>query len=224
MSISLREAKRLCTAKEFELVEMSTGGRATELSPAELKRSIARARKLRNKYRDLAERQHREAVGKQGPRGARPSQSNDRTLLKQQLFEETQARFEAQLGEVAGDEPQQEQQEPAREARRSPQAARAGGAYSQQMGMKRKPMHPIVGERRRSSALAGRWGKRTANPGEVAANDPVSPRNISLLSEAFTSRLPRKRLHFAESARQHIVGHVGAMTRHNQARRDSHND
>jgi DNA-binding FadR family transcriptional regulator len=70
---------------------------------------VARSRKLADKYRELARRQRREARGKQPPQGKKPAKGGERTALKQQLFEETLARYqdrlsalEAKAGKKAG--------------------------------------------------------------------------------------------------------------------------
>jgi hypothetical protein len=97
MVITINRAKALCTSSELDLVHWSKSPRASELTPARLKQKIDRARKLRDKQRDLADRQRREARGKQGPRGKRPSKGNDTTREKQQLFQETLERFEAAM-------------------------------------------------------------------------------------------------------------------------------
>lgn len=97
MPIRTPEAKQLCTAAELDFFVASLAGALREATPAELKRGLARARRLRDKYRQLAEQQRREARGKQSPRGRRPSQGNERTRRKQQLFDEVLTRFDNEL-------------------------------------------------------------------------------------------------------------------------------
>ena len=92
MPIATREARQLAGASEWSLIESSLTDRVRELPPARLKSKIARARTLRNKYRDLAKRQHRKA---QPRRSGRPDEAlNARTKRKVQLFEEVLARLE----------------------------------------------------------------------------------------------------------------------------------
>lgn len=97
MPISRPTAQRLCTKPEFELVEASFPARAKQLTPGRLRQKVVRARKLRDKYRDLAKRQRLEARGKRAPQRSRPAQGNENTDRKAQLFQETLDRFEAQL-------------------------------------------------------------------------------------------------------------------------------
>jgi hypothetical protein len=94
MAISTQKAKALCTATEFQLVQASTPQRAKSLTPSQLKQKIDRARKLRDKYRDLAKKQRGEARGKRKPTGTRPAKGNERTVEKAQLFQETLGRFQ----------------------------------------------------------------------------------------------------------------------------------
>jgi hypothetical protein len=95
MPITTREAQQLSTAGEWTLVKASQADNIRELTPARLKAKIGRARTLRNKYRDLAKRQHRKA---QPRRTGRPYEAlNARTGRKAELFEQVLARFEKEL-------------------------------------------------------------------------------------------------------------------------------
>jgi hypothetical protein len=94
MAISRSSAKRLTTKPEWELVEASISTNARELSTARLRQKLSRARKLRDKYRDLARRQSGEARGKRKPQRTRGAQGSDNTERKLQLFREVVDRFE----------------------------------------------------------------------------------------------------------------------------------
>lgn len=97
--IPIRQAKSLCTAAEFELVHWSTSKRVEDLTPARLVAKRDRARKLRDKFRDLANQQKREIRGKGDARRSKPATDNRNTRIKEQLFAETVQRFEAALAE-----------------------------------------------------------------------------------------------------------------------------
>lgn len=101
MTITLRQARPLCTKSELELVQWSTPKRITELDTTRLRQKLARARKLRDKFRDLGDSQKRQIRGKEAraSKGG-PAQDNRNTRLKQQLFEETVERFEKALAKV----------------------------------------------------------------------------------------------------------------------------
>jgi hypothetical protein len=95
MPITTREARQLSTAGEWTLVQASQADRIRALGPARLKGKIARARTLRDKYRDLGKRQHRKA---QPARSGGPYEAlNVRTRRKAELFEQVLGRFEAEL-------------------------------------------------------------------------------------------------------------------------------
>lgn len=97
MAISRSTAARLCTTQEMQLVDASFPAKSRELTPSRLRQKIERARKLRDKYTDLARRQRLEARGKAEPRRSRPAARNDNTLRKAQLFEEVLERFQSRL-------------------------------------------------------------------------------------------------------------------------------
>ena len=94
MVYNRRHAAGLASAAELELFEASLGSRLRAHEPAALRRLIQRARRLRDKQRDLLRRQ--------GLRpGSRPAgDANLRTRQKQKLFEEALERFERRLEEL----------------------------------------------------------------------------------------------------------------------------
>jgi len=98
MTITMKQARPLCTKSELELVEWSTPKRIKDLDASRLRQKLSRARKLRDKFRDLGDSQKRQIRGKEG-RAAKggPAQDNRNTRLKQQLFAETIERFEKAL-------------------------------------------------------------------------------------------------------------------------------
>lgn len=108
MRIDFAQARRLATASELELVDASKRGALTKLSPAELRRNVSRTRALRDKWREQAEKQRRQA---QHQTGQRETAESGRTRKKAELFAEVLRRFEEQLqktgasGEAAGRRP-----------------------------------------------------------------------------------------------------------------------
>jgi hypothetical protein len=100
--ISRATASRLCTRPELDLVDASYPANAKLLSPGRLRQKVGRARKLRDKYRDLARRQRSESRGKSEPRRSRPAAGHDNTTRKAELFAEVLDRFEAQLERSSG--------------------------------------------------------------------------------------------------------------------------
>jgi hypothetical protein len=95
-------AKKLLTASELALFDASRRDEIGALDERTLKSKLERTRRLRDKYRDLARRQHlatRNRTGtKRGPRG----DANFRTAEKDVLFTELLGRFEARLAQRQG--------------------------------------------------------------------------------------------------------------------------
>lgn len=93
MTYDRRRIRKLTTSSEFGLVDASFAPAILSHSARILRSNIARARRLREKQRDLQRRQrlaHRDRVGtKQG--------AAQRTARKAEIFDETLARFTRRL-------------------------------------------------------------------------------------------------------------------------------
>lgn len=100
MAISKREARPLCTKREWELLVHSWNPELARVTPGRLRQKVQRARTLRDKFRDLARQQKGEARGKRDPKSTRPSRSNRNTELKAQIFDEALERFQARLAVI----------------------------------------------------------------------------------------------------------------------------
>jgi hypothetical protein len=87
MKLSQDAIQRLMTKAEAEFIQSLAAGRLEDTTPARLRQKLDRARRLRDKYRDLARRQRGEMRGKAEPRSTRPARSNENTLRKVQVFE-----------------------------------------------------------------------------------------------------------------------------------------
>lgn len=88
-------ARRLLTAAEFGLFEASRRDGLAALTPAQLKSKHDRARRLRDKYRDLFRRQR--LALRAGGKGGRSGAANARTEAKAALFEDILLRFHDRL-------------------------------------------------------------------------------------------------------------------------------
>ena len=97
MTISLAQAKSICTASELALVSVSKQNKLGKLSAAQLRMKVSRARKLRDKWRDQAEKQRRET---QAAQRARQASANARSAEKANLFGEVLGQFEVQLAKL----------------------------------------------------------------------------------------------------------------------------
>jgi len=97
MNLSPTAVRKLTTKDEAAFLDSLKPGRIEETTPARLRQKLGRARRLRDKYRDLSRRQAGQARGKIAPTGRRPAQSNENTLRKVELFEWAIGRIEARL-------------------------------------------------------------------------------------------------------------------------------
>lgn len=96
-TITAAAARKLCSKTELTLVQASYATNVRDLTPSQLRQKITRARKLRDKYRDLAKQQRGESRGKRKPQSTRAAQSDENTVRKATLFQETLDRLEQQL-------------------------------------------------------------------------------------------------------------------------------
>lgn len=229
MAVMPKNARQLCTKPELQLIRSSLATSAERLTPAQLRQKISRARKLRDKYRDLARRQRRESRGKQGPRGARPSQSNENTARKAEFFADTLDRFENIL---AGKTDARLQS--ASSATRSTRSARgktgakraatsvSANAESATRGKKTTGRRKKVARKTRSTKNVK--GKKTGGKKKSVGTMPsrsLPGRKTRRKAKAKKSRAARKDSHFAQTGLTKIRAHVRSKGRRRQARRDS---
>ncbi len=93
MTVNRRQARALTTGSEQKLVDASYPDAICTLSPRALKWNIVRARKLRDKQRDLLQRQKLATRARTGTKVG----GNARTAQKAELFDQTLARFTRRL-------------------------------------------------------------------------------------------------------------------------------
>jgi hypothetical protein len=92
------KTRELLTAAELRLIESSRGQALVEATQAQLKKKITLARKLRDKWREVFDKQRRKVQWKQG---GRTSADNVRSRQKSAQFAKALAQFEARLEELA---------------------------------------------------------------------------------------------------------------------------
>jgi len=101
MAFNRNHARPLCTDAEYKLFTASLADELGALTLVQLRSKIQRARKLRDKYRDLLKRQRLANRARTGTKkGARP-ETNVRTADKAKLFDEALARFQARADKLA---------------------------------------------------------------------------------------------------------------------------
>ena len=116
MAFNRNHARPLCTDAEYALFTASLADQVGELTPAQLRGKIQRARKLRDKYRDLEKRQRLANRARTGTKKGDRKQTNVRTADKAKLFDEALGRFEARAAKLAAAAEREAQQKATRDA------------------------------------------------------------------------------------------------------------
>ena len=242
MAFTIKDASRVCTANELELVKMSRSPAMKRETPARLRLKVDRARKLRDKFRDEAARQTREARGKAEPRGTRAAEGNDRTVLKAEIFAEVLERFETMLSvqeEKADKSTGAAAKTPSKKktGKVTTSDATAGKATADKMAsgkstkkvVKKTPAKPAKPAKK--AAASGASGASTAALTGRASKSAAAAFTIGL--PAAESRNDRRRAHheeskadrveskFAATNQTRLMGHISAKGKRSQARRDS---
>lgn len=232
MTVTMTRARALCSKSELVLVLASTPAQRNLLSASRLRSKVIRARKLRDKYRDLAAGQRREARGKQSPRSARPARTNANTALKAQLFDEVLTRFQAQLERVeAGSATPTPKQE-----RQATKSARKAAKQERKTERREDPAVPTRADDVPATPAAARPTKvpprrsRKKPTLKGSALPPAAPRKKA------ARKLPRATARRAQSedsaafrvqdtqkrsGQKKVQGHIAARGRRNQAKRDA---
>jgi hypothetical protein len=205
MSHTRTSAKKLLNASELALFDAGRRDEIGSLDERTLKSKIERTRRLRDKYRDLARRQHlatRSRTGtKRGPRG----DANFRTAEKDVLFTELLGRFEARLAQRQGTA---KRAKPI--AKSSAGKSSAGKSSADKSAAPRKSaQRTALGEDERSPKAPA---KQVAAPGRAAKNATgfMSARAKGLDTE-------RQRHKSRGTA---IQAHLSSRGRRSQAKRD----
>jgi hypothetical protein len=193
MTISKPAARKLATQAEWTLLEMSYAPALKEITLGRLKQKVTRARKLQDKYRDLARQQRGEARGKRRVKGTRPAAGNVNTVNKQMMFAEALERFQGQLVKL--------------EAKVAKEAARKAKA---------------LGKRRPAAARkTTKTATRTAAKKAAGAKAPkVKAKRTALLAGSKATRGVRKSAKLSRKGVAAQRGHIGARGKRQQARRD----
>lgn len=135
MTYDRRRIRELTTSSELELVDSSFPPAIRNLSARMLRSNISRARRLRDKQRDLQRRQrlaHRDRVGtKQG--------AAQRTARKARIFGQTLARFARRLQAIKAEEVQAKR---VRKGKRPKPPVHAAGRKSGQAALLQKARTP----------------------------------------------------------------------------------
>jgi hypothetical protein len=195
MAYNRIQAKKALTAQEYELFELSLGDRIDGLDPAALRNAIARTRRLRDKQRDLLQRQRLASREASGSKGGKTGLANVRTAQKAQMLDEALVRFEKRSAVLSARADAAARRASARRAAESRKASKAAG----------KPVR-------------SKPGKRTGKP--HGPQREVSAKATQSLPKAGPA-LPGKKRQMGRQRTRAMLGRVSAAGRRNQGRRDS---
>jgi hypothetical protein len=100
MPYNRNHVRSLLNASELALFESSLPGAVKDLSERRLRSALGRARTLRDKFRDLLQRQKIATRGRTGSKLGNSGVANQRTERKATVMAEVLARFEARAAEL----------------------------------------------------------------------------------------------------------------------------
>lgn len=168
MSYTTRQVQNLLTKPELELFQASRIGAIKAFNARQLVGKISRARALRDKYRDLYQRQTvRTATAPATPRKVTGT-ANIRTDVKADVMQEVLGRFEAQFEKV--------QSPPGQASKKAPAAKRAPGKADIAMrGVKGTTPRQLARTQRAATDLAQEVVQSRAATPKPAAKKRATP-------------------------------------------------
>jgi hypothetical protein len=96
MAYNRSHARQICSNDELALFNATIGPGLRQTDDKELKNLLDRARKFRDKNKDLFRRQSIDMARQAGSKRGRTGRANDRTQQKEKLFAEVIARIEGE--------------------------------------------------------------------------------------------------------------------------------
>ncbi|MBI1379847.1 MAG: hypothetical protein GC161_02020 [Planctomycetaceae bacterium] len=193
----MQRAAKLCTAAELQLVKDSAPRAIRALTPKQVASKLERARRLRDKQRDLLQRQSLRTRARTGSKhGKDVGPQNERTAQKHELFGEVVERFQARLEAIEQDD-----------ASASPSKSKSSGAALRPAKRAAKKAAKRV---KKAGTRAAAKTRRKVSIGARGSSDGVDE------SKTKRSGIPPE----ARVLEQKIHAHVSSRTRRNQARRD----
>lgn len=202
MTITKPSARKLATQAEWTLLETSYAPLLKDITLGRLKQKITRARKLQDKYRDLARQQRGEARGKRRAKSTRPVAGNENTVNKQLLFTEALERFQGQLTKL--------ESKAAKELARKEKATSKRASSAKKTVAKKNARKASTNAARKASTKAARNAAPT-----------VAAKRTSLRTASKLARGARKQGKLDRTGATAHQAHVGSRGRRRQARRDS---
>ncbi len=205
MAYTRTQAQKLLTTAELDMFDAGRTTEVRKLDKATVRNKLERARKLRDKYRDLYRRQRVAIRDTTGSKGGSRGAANLRTQQKEEILAEVVTRFEARLAQIE----RQEDQDFAKAEKANRPVASASGLKK---AVKKAVAKKAAKKASRKSAATGasaaakktRSAKKTARVNQSLADTAVDPKVAAKTSRAKT-----------------ISAHQRASTKRTQAKRDS---
>lgn len=215
MAHTLTQARGLLTIAELELFDQSRAEPIKALTAARLRGKVDRARKLRDKYRDLYRRQSVATRAAPAARRSAVGADNERTQRKAVVFEEVLGRFEARL-ELLEARLAREAARKAGGVKKAAPVRKSGAGVARPTSIKKavkravklQRVEPALAQPRSSKAPSARAPRAQAKTPSVTA-----PLDVAAKAERFNP-LKKKAGNLA------IHAHASARGRRGQAKRD----
>jgi len=210
MSIPSSTAKQLCTKAELSLFTESQTRNVKNLDAKALKTRIERCRKLRDKYKQLANRQDREARAKQEPRRRQAAQGSTATRKKEQLFAESLVRFQRQL-----DKAETVDAKPVKTVKKK--------AVTKKKAAETSPATKVTTKKKVAAkkAVTKKKTAKTKAPARSAKKKVVVKKNAVVPTASKRATTKAKKAKFTASGLVRKQKHRSAENRRGQARRDA---
>lgn len=208
MAYNRIQVRAFLSASELDLFESSIGANCKSLATADLRRRVERTRTLRDKSRDLLQRQKLATRARTGTKIGVNGVANERTAKKATALEEALKRFEAEA------------------------LVRRTSSVKSPAKPRSAPKSPPVGKRTAGKTARSRPAatvlrealdkKQAVHDGDALGPKPPPRDEVSggvrATSPAARGRAVASRL--ADSNLSHIQGHTSTQVRRGQAKRD----
>ncbi len=209
MAIAREQARGLLTDSEMVLFGESRNPALRSLTGRELTRRIERVRKLRDKARDLLQRQRLGSRQRTGSKGGKSGAANERTARKGEMLDDILQRFEGRLQELE-------------RSGQSEGARQAAGAAKKATGPAKKasPAKKAAGQSTRAQKPADATAKPGRNPDVAgAAEARASAKTPSgTTGEAPTKRVATRRPGKTAVSREQALASTHELLQANQKR------
>lgn len=171
MVIARAQARSLLTDPEMVLFGESRNPMLRSLTDRELTRRIDRARKLRDKSRDLLQRQRLSSRERTGNKGGKSGVANERTARKAEVLDDVLQRFEDRLQQL------ERSDQPGASRKASTAAARKGTEAGSTAKAKKKPQRGVAAKT--TAGAAKKPAAATKKPTGAAGKSSAAAKKAS---------------------------------------------